>query len=98
MAKGAHSSDPASRSKAIVGHYIGYSKQGTVLWEKDEFTIGVDKVPASVSAGLGACVVVDSSGELIHKWNPWGVLASNGSVRPAEVPVIEVPAGLTEHD
>lgn len=56
-----------------VGHYRAYGKDGTVLWEKTDFTIGEDQIPVGLSITMGACTIKVGKEE-IFRWNPWNVL------------------------
>lgn len=56
-----------------------YDKTGGLLREWPEFVIGADSVGHGMSMAMGAAVFVDpATGELVRKWDPWGVL---GGVR-----------------
>ena len=52
-----------------------YDKSGVVLREWPGFVIGADQVGHGLSMAMGAVVFVDpGTGELVRKWDPWGVL------------------------
>lgn len=64
-----------SSEKNVVGTYFAYKPDGTELWKKEGFVIGVDQVPMGVSMGMAAGRIVDpKTGEKLQQWNPWGVL------------------------
>lgn len=56
------------------GVYIAYDKKGEEIWRKDDFEAGRDSVPTGISIVMGAGEIIDpSSGEVVHRWNPWSV-------------------------
>jgi len=59
-----------TESNAKVGHYKAYGPDGTVLWQKVDFTVGVDTIPGGLSEAMRACVIEDDKGELMHRWDP----------------------------
>jgi len=60
-----------------VGTCRVYGPGGEVLWERERFVVGRDKVPRRLSLVMVAMQVVDSSsGERVAVWNPWRVLSS----------------------
>lgn len=59
-----------------------FDKRGGVLREWPGFVIGADSVGHGLSMSMGAAVFVDpKSGELVRKWDPWGVLAVTNDER-----------------
>lgn len=56
------------------GHFRAYDLHGTVIWEKEDFVIGVDNIPGGLSYGMSACLIEDTKGVELHRWNPRGVL------------------------
>lgn len=74
MAKGS-SKPPVEQTAGKVGVYIAYDGDGNELWRKDDFTVGRDKAPGGVLFAMKAMKIIDpKSGEVIARWNPWGVL------------------------
>ena len=67
-------SSGVEKSDKKQGHYVAYRADGEVLWEKEDFVIGKDKVPAGVSQGMSACAIYDKNEKIISKWNPWAVV------------------------
>ena len=58
------------------GTYIAYDRSGAEIWTEKDFVVGSSQVPRGISITMGAGVLVSpDSGERIHKWDPWGVLA-----------------------
>lgn len=54
----------------MTGEFKAYGPDGSVLWEKKEFTQGVDLVPAGVSVCMVASTLTDAKGE-VRRWDPW---------------------------
>lgn len=52
-----------------------YDKAGGLLRDWPGFVIGRDRVGHGLSMAMGAAVFVDPrTGELVRRWDPWGVL------------------------
>lgn len=74
MSKGS-SKPPVESTAGKVGIYIAYDGSGNELCRVEDFVVGRDKAPGGVSFAMKAMKIVDSkSGEVIARWNPWGVL------------------------
>lgn len=56
--------------KSKRGLYRAYDKQGTVVWECEDFEPGKSKVPFGISFAMAASQIVDAKGEVIHRWDP----------------------------
>lgn len=54
----------------MVGAFKAFGRDGSVLWEKDDFVQGVDLVPPGVSVGMVASTLTDAKGE-VRRWDPW---------------------------
>ena len=68
-------SEPAVTTKSVVGTCRVYSRDGEVLWEKEAFVVGEDKVPRSLSIVMVAMQVLDpKTRKRLVKWDPWGYL------------------------
>lgn len=55
------------------GHYRAYGTNGKLLWEKKDFTIGVDNIPSGLSDGM-KCMKITDGKKILKKWDPWGLL------------------------
>lgn len=55
------------------GHYRAYDAERNVIWEKKDFTVGIDAIPLGLSIGMKACTITDGK-KVIHTWDPWDVL------------------------
>lgn len=64
-------------SRGSLGTYVAYGKDGVEIWRREDFAMGMDQVPTGISITMGAGVIVDpKTGERLHAWDPWDVLAS----------------------
>ena len=71
--------NPKHVERAEVEHRVVlavfYDKAGFPLREWPGFVVGKDAVGHGLSMAMGAARFVDPrSGELVRKWDPWGVL------------------------
>ena len=78
MAKGNKTADGlGNEPEHQVVTAVVYAKQGGIMRELKGFVIGKDKVGHSLSMTMGAVRFVDpSTGEVVRKWDPWGLLDS----------------------
>lgn len=54
-----------------VGTCRVYSSEGEVLWEREGFEVGRDRVPRRLSLVMAAMQVVDpGSGDRVARWDP----------------------------
>ena len=54
---------------------VAYDRAGTEIRRLENFRMGADSVGHALSMVMGAALFVDpSSGEVVRRWNPWGVL------------------------
>lgn len=63
---------PESDQAKPVGSYRAFDCNGTLLWEKKTFVLGVDKAPPGVSAAMASMTITGKGGKVLRKWNPWG--------------------------
>ena len=52
------------------GTYQAFDRQGTVIWECENFEAGRTQVPGGVSIGMKAARITDDNGKVIHTWDP----------------------------
>lgn len=75
MPKEAKHSSTGQHREEVTGTFVGYARDGSEIFRKEEWRDGVDQVSHGLSIGLGATQIIDpKSGEILHQWNPWDVL------------------------
>ena len=75
MARGSGGRAERPEVEHVVVLAVFYDKAGFPLREWPGFVVGKDAVGHGLSMAMGAARFVDpKSGELVRKWDPWGVL------------------------
>jgi len=74
MARAAKQADGWADEVQIVT-VVAYDRAGTEIRRLEGFRVGHDGVGHALSMVMGAALFVDpASGEVVRRWNPWGVL------------------------